>query len=92
MKSKITFTPFVGKEYFKQTSKILIFGESHYHQEKFGTEREYTINVVKRLGQRINDERHAFFTKIAKILSRKPYANLSNMDTQAFWDTLAFFI
>lgn len=91
MISKINFTPFVGNEYFKQSSKILILGESHYRQEKFGTEREYTINVVKRLGKRINGERHAFFTKIAKILSRKPYANLSNMDAQAFWETVAFY-
>ena len=87
----VKFQPWVGNNYKEQEKKILIIGESHYNEPKFGPMETYTINVVSRLGERINNEKHAFFTKIAKIVSKKPYDFLSNEDAFNFWNHVSFY-
>jgi hypothetical protein len=86
----IVFKPWIGKEYFSQTPKILVLGESHYFKEDQKDVENFTIRVVESLGLRL-EGRHKFFTIIAKILSDKPHDWLSDEASKDFWQKVAFY-
>ncbi|NCT66558.1 MAG: hypothetical protein GXC76_02825 [Rhodanobacteraceae bacterium] len=65
--SDIVFEPWIGSKYRGDNRfgvRVLVLGESHYG-DKSETRRTVTTEVVRWLAQ---DERHAFFTKISKVL------------------------
>lgn len=91
MMKNVNFKPFVGEYYGLSYPKILILGESHYNEGYSDDESDYTIAVIKSLGQRINGKRHRFFTTIAKVLTGKLDTYLDAPSAKAFWDTVAFY-
>ena len=66
--------------------KLLILGESHYGTK--GTETaDFTRKIVTQLGQ---ENRHRFFTTIAKLVRGIGSGHISNKQRATFWDHVAF--
>lgn len=63
----IVFEPWIGSKYTKDNRfgiRVLVLGESHYGDES-NTRSTFTTEVV---GWLAKDVRHAFFTKVSKVL------------------------
>src|SRR5690625_6892224 len=82
------FRPWIGPQYARPDNifkrRILVLGESHYGP--YGTEHpDDTINTVQLFTQ--GGARHAFFTKIAKVLLGLNETHwLSNKDLKEAFD------
>jgi len=87
------FRPWIGPQYARPDNifkrRILVLGESHYGP--YGTEHpDDTINTVQLFTQ--GGARHAFFTKIAKVLLGLNETHwLSNKDLKEAFDNIAFY-
>ncbi|OOE40875.1 hypothetical protein BZG06_14790 [Salinivibrio kushneri] len=87
----IVFQPWVGDRYWEANrfgARVLVLGESHY-----GTEEEVSPNFTKDVVQNLAiDHRHAFFTKISKVLLGLDSNQwLSDEERSEVWQHLAFY-
>ncbi|WP_157580157.1 hypothetical protein [Rudanella lutea] len=82
----INFEPFVGKDYYSQSPKILVLGESHYAGEG-DQQSDFTQKIVQENAQRQNGQSHRFFTLIAKSIDKQ----LDNLTAPSLWDRVAFY-
>lgn len=92
-KGEPTFRPWIGEKYDTEGVKggiqLLILGESHYGTSG-PNDSTFTRRVVAKYGQ--DDERHAFFTKTAKlVLGLTRGDHLSDEKQRQFWDRVAFY-
>ena len=85
--SELKWDPYIGKDYFKNKTKILIIGESHYKKgvdiEKYEN-RNFTNHVVNI---------HAIKGKYSKLFPNfhKALFGKLDFDNQQLWDNLAFY-
>ena len=86
----IVFKPWIGKEYFSQTPKILVLGESHYFEEG-ESHPNSTIEIVRSCALREGTKKLRFFSTVAMILSGQPYQWLSDEKAREFWNKVAFY-
>lgn len=86
-----TFDPWVGSKYQSDGIdgiRVLFLGESHYG-ETSDIYPEYTSDIVRKYGQ---NERAAFFTKVAKlILGYGKEEWISDSDRAEAWEKVAFY-
>ncbi|SHO23031.1 Putative uncharacterized protein [Moritella viscosa] len=86
----IVFKPWIGSNYTsnKFGARILVLGESHYGSPEDEYE-DYTVDVVKMWGQ---ENRLAFFTKIAKTLLNYDSSNyLNEHERHTLWENVSFY-
>lgn len=90
--SGIVFEPWIGNKYCQDNyfgSRVLVLGESHYGHE-YETGPTVTTNVVRWLAQ--GDNRHAFFTKVSKVLlGLDGNTWLDNKSRGEIWEHIAFY-
>lgn len=89
--NKIIFDPWIGSRYESENHfgrRVLVLGESHYG-EVSETRPTFTKEIIKRLGQ---DERSAFFTKVAKVLlDFDADMYISYSQRSEIWEDVAFY-
>jgi hypothetical protein len=85
MKTNIKLKPWIGKNYSKSDTKILILGESCYSDEPIKS------NFVQELIKEIEsgDWTYPFFTKIHTLFSKTEI--LDNVDKSKFWNQVVFY-
>ena len=87
----IIFEPWIGSKYKINNRfgvRVLVLGESHYGDAS-ETRSTVTSEVVRRLAQ---DERHAFFTKISKVLlGLDKNTWLDDKERGWVWEHIAFY-
>jgi hypothetical protein len=87
----VIFQPWIGNFYRTKNRfgvRVLVLGESHYGDEA-DTRPTVTTEVVRWLAQ---DERHAFFTKVSKVLlGLDENTSLSNEARGEVWEHIAFY-
>lgn len=87
----VIFQPWIGDFYRTKNRfgvRVLVLGESHYGDEA-DTRPTVTTEVVRWLAQ---DERHAFFTKVSKVLlGLDENTSLSNEARGEVWEHIAFY-
>jgi hypothetical protein len=87
----IIFEPWIGRLFEDNNHfgiRVLVLGESHYGD---GAETRATVTseVVRSLAQ---DERHAFFTKVSKVLLGLDGATTIDNETRGeIWEHIAFY-
>jgi hypothetical protein len=89
--SEIVFEPWIGSRFTQANrfgTRVLVLGESHYGPES-ETRSTVTTEVVRKLAQ---NERHAFFTKISKVLLELDGKTwLDNNSRSEVWEHIAFY-
>lgn len=85
------FKPWVGDRYTNSSligQRLLVLGESHYGDDSWGAE-EFTQEVVRTWAIQ---KRHAFFTKVAKLVLDLPDERWVDDDLrETFWHSVAFY-
>ncbi|HMT73144.1 MAG TPA: hypothetical protein PKA77_03695 [Chitinophagaceae bacterium] len=75
---KLTFKPWVGKKYYKQKTKILLLGESHYTGDN-----PYDSNLtIETVSEFLDGHGYKFFAKMSEAFAAT--------DDREFWETVAF--
>lgn len=86
----VTFHPWVGKHYGLKSDfgiRLLVLGESHYHEDLKFSDSDFTQEVVRTWGQ---ERRSRFFTVIAKVLLRTE-GWISDDERSKIWEHVAFY-
>ena len=85
----VTFLPWIGKHYEASCFgiRLLVLGESHYHDDPRYSDCHFTQEVVHTLGQ---TERARFFTVTAKVLYGSS-AWISDDARSKIWEHVAFY-
>ncbi len=90
--SSIYFNPWIGSKYGHRSCfgcSVLVLGEAHYGSLGDRTSTEFTTEIVNWLGQ---EDRNAFFTKIAKMLLGKDGKAWLDNETRAdLYENIAFY-
>jgi hypothetical protein len=88
---KVTFTPWIGPRYSDEGlggTNLLVLGESHYGDET-ALRSGFTKDVVR---SHVHGGRHAFFTKIAKLIVGRGAGNyIPQSEREWVWDRIAFY-
>lgn len=74
--------------------RLLVLGESHHcdQREVGGEDPQMTINVVRAyLDGTLDPSSKRFFTKVGKLIARKPLEEVSWTDLQEVWQACAFY-
>lgn len=86
----VTFHPWVGAHYGRENRfgvRLLVLGESHYHEDPEFSDCRFTQEVVRNLGQK---KRHRFFTVIAKVLCGSE-DRIEDDKRSEIWEHTAFY-
>lgn len=89
---QVVFAPWIGKEYDRQSPRMLVLGESHYGVEL--TESQFTTEMIRRqFGEGQDDgcelDRYSFPKTVERIFAGKQ--ELTESDTKAFWSKVVFY-
>lgn len=88
---KVSFKPWIGSHYSNgglEGTQLLVLGESHYGSEE-ETRNNFTEEVVR---SHVFEGRHAFFTKIAKLIVGRGAGNyIPQAEREWAWDRIAFY-
>jgi hypothetical protein len=88
---EVSFTPWIGPRYTDgglEGTKLLVLGESHYGEDE-SPQSSFTKDVVRSL---VYGGRHAFFTKIAKLVVGRGTGNhIPQSEREWVWDRIAFY-
>lgn len=90
--SNRTFDPWIGPDYYRSGLnglRLLILGESHYGTPE-KERRDFTKDVVRRLGLRM-EGKHRFFTITAKVVLGRGKDGVSKSEMVNFWNSVAFY-
>ena len=82
--SSVNYLPWVGEDYYKQTSKLLVVAESHYAD--WSPPPTFTIDLTRAYQNGL--WKHRFWTQISQVITGEAH---SQIDKQAFWKTLALY-
>lgn len=71
MANNLVFQPWIGNEYGKsEFGKLFIVGESHYDYEGILDYKNYTTNIISKLGSKADND---FYIKVGQLFNENDY-------------------
>jgi hypothetical protein len=87
----LKWLPWVGNNYESNDNKILIVGESHYHDEtKESSEKHQDLKFTRKVIEELAIDRYYYGTRIFPNLHKALFRN-DEFDSNKFWNLVAFY-